>query len=81
MCKTPKNLKTAILSNGGVTGVRVAVVDAAVAACELPQVRLDGVSMLNNFELSSDVVTVCRAFDVGRGKQISKSKLHGKEKT
>ena len=74
-----QEFKTAILSNGGVTGVRVAVVDAAVAACKLPQLKLDGVSMLNNFEFSSDVVMVWRAFDVGQGKQISKSKLHGKK--
>ena len=65
--------KTAILSNEGVTGVGVAV-------CELPQLKLDGVSMLNNFEFSSDAVTVWRAFDVGQGKQISKSELHGKKK-
>ena len=42
--------------------------------------KLDGVSMLNNFEFSSEAVTVWRAFDVGQGKQISKSKLHGKKK-
>ena len=60
--------------------MRVAVVDAAVAACELPQLKLDGVSMLNNLELSSDAVTVWKTFDVGQGKQISKSELHGKKK-
>ena len=75
-----QEFKTAILSNGGVTGVRVAVVDAAVAACELPQLKLDGLSMLNNFEFSSNAVTVWKAFDVGQGKQISKSELHGKKK-
>lgn len=75
-----QEFKTAILSNGGVTGVRVTVVDAAVAACELPQVKLDGVSMLNNFEFSGDTVTVWRAFDIGKGKKISKSKLQGKGK-
>ena len=75
-----QEFKTAILSNGGVTGVRVAVVDAAVAACELPQLKLHGVSMLNNFEFSSDAVTVWKTFDVGQGKQISKSELHGKKK-
>ena len=49
-------------------------------ACELLQLKLDGVSMLNNFEFSSDAVTVWKAFDVGQGKQISKSELHGKKK-
>lgn len=77
--KNAQEFKTAILSHGGVTGVRVAVVDAAVAACEVPQVKLDGISMLNNFEFSGDTVTVWRAFDVGKGKQISKSKVEGKK--
>ena len=62
-----QEFNTAILSNGGVTGVRVAVVDVAVAACELPQLKLHGVSMLNNFEFSSDAVTVWKTFDVGQG--------------
>ena len=62
-----QEFKTAILWNGGVNG-------------ELPQVKLDGVSMLKNFEFSSEAVTVWRAFDVGQGKQISKSKLLGKKK-
>ena len=65
-----KEFKTAIPSNGGVTGVRVAVVDASVATCELLQVKLDGVSMLNNFEFSSDTVTVWRAFDVGKSANL-----------
>ena len=75
-----QEFKTAILSNGGVTGVRVAVVDTAVAACELPQLKLHQVSMLKNFEFSGDAVTVWKTFDVGQGKQISKSELHGKKK-
>jgi len=73
-----QEFKTAILSNGGVTGVRVTVVDAAVAACELPQVKLDGVSILNNFKFLGETVKVWRAFDVGKGRKISISKLQGK---
>ena len=75
-----QEFKTAMLSNGGVIRVRVAVVDVAIPTWGPPQVKLDGVSMLNNFEFSSEVVTVWRAFDAGQGKQISKSKLHGKKK-
>ena len=75
-----QEFKTVILSNGGINGVHVAVVDAAVATCELPQVELDGVSMLNNFEFSSDAVTIWRAFDLGQGKQRRKSKLYSKKK-
>jgi len=73
-----QEFKTAILSNGGVTGVRVTVVDAAVAACELPQVKLDGGSILNNFEFLGETVKVWRAFDVVKGRKISISKLQGK---
>ena len=76
-----EQLQTAILSNGGVTGIRVAVVDAAVSACELPQVKLDGVSTLNNFQYSNDKLTVWRAFNVGKGKEFSKSKVEGKRNT
>lgn len=74
-----QEFKTVILSKGGVNGVRVAIVDTAIAPCELPQVKLDGVSMLKSFVFSSDTVTVWRAFDVGIGKQICKSKLQGKK--
>ena len=65
-----EQLQTAILSNGGVTGVRVAVVDAAVSACELPQVKLDGVSTLHNFQYSIDMLTLWRAFNVEKGKKF-----------
>ena len=34
-----QEFKTAILSNGGVTGVRITVVDAVVATCDIPQVK------------------------------------------
>ena len=36
--------------------------------------------MLNNFEFSSETVTVWKTFNVGQGKQISKSEIHGKKK-
>lgn len=74
-----EELKTAILSNGGVTGVRVALVDAAVTAVELPHVKLDGVSLLNNFKFSGEAVTAWRAFGVGDGKKINKSEIQGKQ--
>ena len=61
-----QEFKTAILSNGSVTGMRVALVIAAVAACELPQVKLDGVSMLSDFEFSSDALTVWRGLTSAR---------------
>ena len=75
-----EQLQTAILSNGGVTGVRVTVVNAAVSACELPQVKLDGISTLNNFEYCKDKLTVWRAFNVGNGREISQTKVQGKKK-
>ena len=63
--------KEAMLSSGGVHGVRVAVVDAVV--CEKsdePEVRWDGVSSLNNFQYSNDQITVWRAYNVGKGKVV-----------
>lgn len=40
--------------------------------------KLDNVSMLNNFEFLGDTLKVWRAFDVGEGKKINISKLQGK---
>ena len=47
-------------------------------ARKLPQVKLDCVDILNNFEFSCDTATVCRAFDTGKAKNICISKLNDK---
>ena len=58
--KNAKDYIVAILSNGG---LRVALVDAGTEGkCVLPQVKLAGVSSLNNFQYREQGITVWRAF-------------------
>ena len=58
--------------------MRVALVDASTEGkCVLPQVKLAGVSSLNNFQYSDQGVTVWRAFQVGPGKLINQSQIEG----
>lgn len=66
----------AMLSNGGIAGVRVALVDAG-RECVLPQVKWYAVSRLNDFKYSDEGVTVWRAFDVGKGKLLSHTQARG----
>ena len=66
--KNAKDFRDAMLSNGGLNGVRVALVDAGTEGkCVLPQVKLAGVSSLNNFQYSEQGITVWRVFQVGQG--------------
>ena len=75
---TPEEFQSAILSYGGVHGVRVALVDAVSCGITV-EGKWDGVSTLNNFEFSStqDTVKVWKSYDVGEGKKMSWDKLPG----
>ena len=54
-----KDFEEAMLSNGGPNGVRVARVDVGAGGkCVLPQVKIPGVSSLNNFQNDEQGVTV-----------------------
>ena len=46
---TPADFKDAILSHGGVSGVRVAIVDTAIDETVGTQGKWKGISTLNNF--------------------------------
>lgn len=61
-------LKTAIESGQGTTGVRVSHVDVKPSSASY--VKWDGISTLNNFEYEDNGVRVWRAFNVGCGKLI-----------
>ena len=66
----PQKMKTAILSHGGVEGVRVAVVEASIN--ETPEERkIAGINKLNNFEFKNDGVFVRRAYAIGKGRKIN----------
>ena len=58
-------LKQAIESRGGVPGLRVTVMDVQKSA---KSYKLDGISKLNNFNITSDGFTAFRACDLGPGK-------------
>lgn len=59
-------MKTAILSLGGVEGVRVAAVEASIN--ETPEQRkIPGINKLINFEFKNDGV-----FAIGKGRKINK---------
>lgn len=73
---TANDLKNALLSHGGLEGVRVVSLDAI---SETPDDRgsqtITGITKLNNFEFSSaEAITCWRAYCIGRGKTIKPEK-------
>ena len=61
-----EQLKTAIESGQGTTGVKASYVAANTS--RTPSVKWDGISLLNNFQYEEKGVRAWRAFNVGRGK-------------
>ena len=73
-----KDFKDAMVSRGGLNGVRVVLVDAGDDGKSiLPQVKIAGVSYLNNFQYGAQGVTVWKAHEVGQGKLLSQSETEG----
>ena len=77
---TADDFRDAILSNNGVRGVRVAVVNCEFLAPAQP-VKCEGVSSINNLSYQVTGVTVWKAYDVGKGKTILRTQLQGKVKS
>ncbi|CAH3018743.1 unnamed protein product [Porites evermanni] len=77
---TADDFRDAILSNNGVRGVRVAVVNCEFLAPAQP-VKWEGVSSINNLSYQVTGVTVWKAYDVGKGKTILRTQLQGKVKS
>ena len=71
------DFKEAMLSNGGIEGTRIVVVDASTVRDCQPQVKWDGVSSLNNFQYSESGITVWRAYKVGEGKIVKGIQTQG----
>ena len=65
-----QQMKDALLSHGGMEGVRVAVSDSLEESVtgELP--KIVGISKLNNFRFTGGKLTAWRAYAVGRGKLL-----------
>lgn len=74
-----QDFRDAILSEGGLNGVRVALVDAddTEIKAKVPQVKVTGISFLNNFEFSDKGVKAWKAFEVGEGKFLDKKEIEG----
>ena len=71
-------METAILSHGGLPGIRVAVLDCLwETEVTWPQQKIAGISKLNNFRFSSGGVKVWQAFDIGPGKDIWLEEING----
>ena len=77
--ETVDEFKKAILSHGGLSGVRVALVDDPKFRYSI-QGKWDGISSLNNFlyDDNGTSVTVWKSYDIGHGRKVLWSKLPGK---
>jgi len=75
VCST-QELKEALLSNGGVPGVRIALLSNPHAT--KLDAKIPGISKLNDFSFANDrSVRVWRAYSVGEGKEIDLSHVEG----
>lgn len=68
--QTAEDLETAMLSAGGLTGIRVALVDS-LGIKENP-IKWDGISLINNLQYTGTTITVWRSYNVGSGKTVDK---------
>ena len=73
--ETPEQMKDAILSSGGVPSVNVTLCEPMVAT-NITALKIPGVSLLNNIKFENDGIRVWRAYEIGPGKFIPRSKLN-----
>ena len=66
--QTPKDLETAMLSAGGLSGIRVALFDSL--GIKDGHIKWDGISLINNLQYTGQRITVWRSYDIGSGKII-----------
>lgn len=67
--ETPIQMKDAILSSGGVSAVNVTLCES-IASPNMPSLKVEGVSLLNNIRYEDDGIRVWRAYGIGSGKLI-----------
>ena len=72
---TAAEMKEALLSYGGVEGVRVAILPSIEETVELR--KISGISKLNNFLFTEDSLQAWRAYAIGPGKIIASEKVPG----
>lgn len=67
-----EQMKTAILSYGGVEGVRVATVECLSRnTVSDTQQKITGISKLNNFRFTNGKIVTRRAYGIASGKKIA----------
>ena len=67
--ETPTQMKDAILSSGGVSAVNVTLCES-IASPNMPSLKVEGVSQLNNVRYEDDGIRVWKAYGIGSGKLI-----------
>ena len=72
---TAAEMKEALLSYGGVEGVRVAILPSMEETVQLQ--KISGISKLNNFLFTEDSLQAWRAYAIGPGKTIASEKVEG----
>ncbi|XP_067056137.1 uncharacterized protein [Acropora muricata] len=78
---TVREFHDAMLSHGGINGVRVALVTGSTDQSQQVSRRWEGISTINNFVYTDkNQVTVWKAFDTGPGKSVRWSGLQGPSK-
>lgn len=73
---TAEEMREALLSHGGVEGVRVALLPSINQTMDLQ--KIPGINMLNNFQFTDGSLQAGRAYAIGPGKSIAKVKVSGK---
>lgn len=72
---TAEEMREALLSHGGVEGVRVALLPSINQTVELQ--KIPGINKLNNFQFTDGSLQAWRAYGIGPGKSIAKEKVSG----
>ena len=72
--ETPYQIKDAILSSGGVDAVNLSLCQS-ITSSKLQPIKIDNVSLLNNFQYEDEGVRVWRAYGIGPGKLLKSNKF------
>ena len=73
-------MKAALLSHGGIEGVRVVAVERLEEhSLSTEQCKIPGISKLNNFSFSNGKLVARRAYGMGCGEEITVKLTTGKE--
>lgn len=75
---TSEEMKDALVSHGGIEGIRMAILPSINETAELQ--KISGISKLNNFQFTEDSLLAWRAYGIGPGKSMALAKVPGQWK-